>query len=516
MSNVNTDSVALSVAYEVAGPPYGVLSSPIWALLEPNAVSKFGAEIKTTPRTPISKNLQRSKGKTTDLDSGVSFQADLTMEHLGIWLPGALFASFTGPGNLADGDVYRPTDVTGTTDYTVTADGDLPDGTLIYASGFAHPENNGLKITTGTSTGTAIKTTGLIAEATIPDMQNATVAVAGFQAAATDLAIDANGDLTSGGGAGPHIDFTDAVWGLEEGQWIWIGGSDAGTFFDTSEDRGFARIAKDGIAAAKLTLEKKATVFAADPGTGKTIQVFFGRFCCNVAKDDPRYLFRTHQIEATWADLGGVGTDEYSYAKGNLIDQMQVELPVANKGGLSFVLVGTDTAPPVAAADRADNADEARQPVQIDSFNTSSEILRLRATQMDETALTADMTSATLTVKNNVSPKKVLAYLGAKYLNRGYIEADFETDVLLTNGDLLDAVRNNTTVTAEAGFRNSDGQGFVLDLPSCTVSGGDPTLAAHDQVSLKATFGAFRDVTFGYSVSFSLFPYLPDPADPTA
>jgi hypothetical protein len=513
MSNVNTDSVSLSIADEEAGPPYGVLpGSPIWSLLEPNALSKFGAETKTTPRTPISKNLQRSKGKLTDLDSGVSFQADLTMEHLARLLPGSLFATFTGPGNLADGDVYRPSAVTAT-GYTVADDGDLPDGVLIYASGFADPVNNGIKLTAGTSTTTEIKTPTTNAEASIQDAQNATVAVAGFQAATTDLAIDADGNLTSGGGGGPHIDFTDAVWGLEDGQWIWVGGGDAGTFFGTAADRGLARIAKGGIAAAKLTLEKKATTFATDAGTGKTIQVFFGRFCCNVARDDPRYLFRTHMIEAVWADLGGAGTDEYSYAKGNLIDQMQIELPLSNKAGISMVMVGTDTEPPTVS--RADAADDARQPVQIDSFNTSSEILRLRATLVDETPLTVDMTSATLSVKNNVSPKKVLAYLGAKYLNRGFIEGDLETDVLFTSDDVLAVIRQNITVTAEGGFRNADAQGFVFDLPSCVATGGDPSLPSHDQVSLKVTFGAFRDVTFGYSISFSLFPYLPDPADPT-
>lgn len=510
MSNVQTDSISLSITDESAGPPYGVLpGSPIWSLLEPNAISKFGAEIKTTPRTPISKNLQRSKGKTTDLDSGISFQHDLTMECLARMLPGALFAKYDGPGNLADGDVYRPASVTGTTSYDVAADGDLPDGALVYASGFAHPENNGLKLLAGTSTGISIKTTGLVAEAGITDEQNATVAVCGFQAADTDLAIDADGNLTSGGGAGPHIDFTDAVWDLQEGQVIWIGGDAAGTRFADANDRGFARIAKDGIAAAKLTLEKKATTFGADAGAGKTIQVFFGRFGRNVARDDSKYLFRTHQVEATWPDLGGVGTDEYSYSKGNLIDQMQVELPLANKGGLSFVMVGTDTDPPTDT--QADNADEARQPVQIDSFNTSSEIVRLRATQVDETGMTSDFLSATLNIKNNVTGKKVLAFLGAKYLNRGYIEVDLECEVLFTSEDVLAAIRDNTTVTVDAAFRNADGQGFFLDLPSVTAGDGAPSLPQHDQVSLKVTFGAFRDTTFGYSVSFSLFPWLPDP-----
>lgn len=500
-SIVQRDAVAMSVTDEVAGPPFGVLpGSPLWSLQEPNDISKVGAQIKTTPRQPISPNLQRRKGKVTDLDSGLEWSCDLTMEALARWLPGAMFAKYNGPGLLTDGDVYRPTAVTAT-GYTVAASGALAADTLIYASGFNTTANNGFKVVTA-SIATEIRAAGLVAEAAIPDSQNATVAVCGRQGAAGDLQINAGGNLISAA-----LDFT--TLGLTEGQVIWIGGDAAATRFATAADRGFARIAKSGLAANLLTLNKKATVFTVDNGAAKTIQLFFGRFSRNVNRGDVDYLFRSHQIEVTWPDLGGVGTDKYSYALGNVVDQFNVELPITNKGGISMVLVGTDTATPTTA--RATNASAARRAIQTDSFNTSSEIMRLRSTLYDETGLTTDFLSATLQLKNNVSGKKVLAQLGAKYINRGWAEVDVDCEVLFTDSAVLDAVRNNTTVTMDMALRNADSAGVFIDLPSVTIGDGAPDLPEHDLVAVKTTFAAFQDALFGYTISWSLFPYLPLP-----
>lgn len=503
MSNVNTDAVSLSLTPEVVGS-LGVLpATPIWALLEPNTITAFGPTIKTTPRTPISKNLQRSKGKVTDLDSGVTIQHDLTMEFLSFILPYALFSKYSGPGGLADGEVYYPTAVTAT-GYTVAADGDLPEGTLIYASGFAVAANNGFKVVGAGSTGTEIKTSGLAVEVTDQPSQNAKVEVCGVQGVAGDFRIDADGNITS---EVAGLDFT--TLGLSEGQFIWVGGDDTATRFATAADRGFARITKGGIAAHKLTVDKKATTWTVDAGALKTIQIFFGRWISNVAKDHAKYLFQSLQAELTWPDLDSVGVDEYSYAKGNFVDQFQLELPIANKGGITLTMIGTDTDPPTTSRDP--EADEARQPVQIDSFNTSSEIVRLRATEQDETGITTDFLSATLAIKNNVSGKKVLGFLGSKYINRGYIEPDLDSDLLFTDDTVLAIVRSNETVTTEGCFRNADAGGFAFDMPSVTGGDGSPSFPEHDQVSVKVTFAGFRDTTYGYSISFSLFPYLPLP-----
>jgi hypothetical protein len=505
MSNVNTDAVTLSVTDEDPGPPFGVLTgTPIWFQLEPNGASKFGPEVKTVARTPISKNLQRLKGKVTELDSGVTFAHDLTFELLHRMLPNALFAQFAntptkGPQN---GAPFYPTGVTAT-EYTVPALGDVPNGTILWASGFGVAGNNGKKVAAGGSTGVALKAAGLAIEAvTVPD-QNASVYVCGVVGAASDISIDVTAGVVTLESA--VLDFTSLGW--NEGQFIRVGGTDAGTFFATAGDNGYARIAKGGLSAHACVLDKWATTPVTDAGTGKTIELYFGPFIHNVPIDSSLYYFRTMMVEETLPELGGTGVPEFWYAEGNLVDEMALNFPLANKGDAVFTLKGTNSFPPDTS--RETGADHARVAVLNDAFNTSSEMLRLRSTLLDETGITADFLSANLTIKNNVSPKKVLGTLGAKYMNRGYIEVELDSEILFTTDDVPGVIRANTTVTAELGFLSSEGQGFFVDFPAATMGDGAQNLPAHDQVALKLKLSAHKSTVYGTSVSFSMFPFAP-------
>jgi hypothetical protein len=505
MTNVNTDEISVSIANETS---LGVLpGSPVWALFQPNTVAKYGPQIKTVEREPISKNLQVEKGKVVDLDSGVTITADIDQEILGRMLPNILHAKFTGPGKLTDGDVYRPTSVTGT-GYVVAASGDVPDGTLFYASGFDTDANNGFKVAAGTSTTVLIKAAGLVAEtsATLTDgSKNATLAMCGWQGAASDLSITVSSGITKLHSAG-GINFT--TLGLSDGQVIRVGGAAATIMsFANAANHGPARIAANGITATDLTLEKDFPNFVADAGTGQTVQVLFGRFIHNAARDDSRYSFTTATYEVVYPGLNA-GVDEYHYAKGNAVDTATLDFPVTNKGTAEIVSIGTDT--PAPTTSRTTGASVAHRPVQTDMYNTSSELVRLRATKKDETPVTADFLSAKLTIAHGVTGKKVLGYLGNKYLNRGLTKVKVESDILFTDPETLADVRANTTDTMEMMFRNSDGQGFAVDIPSLTLQDGSIGFPQHDQLNQKITFAGQRDIKFNYTVSFSLFPYLPD------
>src|SRR6056297_3642499 len=95
MSRVSTNTVGLAYAIEDS---LGVLpGSPVWKSLEPNDISTFGATISKVSRNPISKDRQRKKGTTTDLDSSVEFPHDLTMESFIDFMQGFCFAQFNGP-----------------------------------------------------------------------------------------------------------------------------------------------------------------------------------------------------------------------------------------------------------------------------------------------------------------------------------------------------------------------------------------------------------------------------------
>jgi hypothetical protein len=492
MGRTLTNNFSLAYAVEQS---VGVLpGSPSWKLLEPNEINTFGSSITTVARSPISKSRQRRKGTVTDLDSAVEFAGDLTMEHFIDFIEGFLFASFVGAEHTV------PTAVTGgaTDEYTVpTMSAAVPTGSLVYARGFTTPANNGLKVVDTGGTTTAIPVTTDLEDETPTATQNVSVDVCGVRSAAGDLEIDASGNMTS-----TTLDFT--TLGLTVGQGIWIGGDAAINQFSTAANAGFARVT--AIAANLLTIDKTSQTFVTEAGVAQEVDIYFGRFLRNVSVDDSDYLERSFQFEGAYQNLQNPSGDEYEYAKGNYCNTVGFELPLTDKAIVNFAFIGTDTDVPTTT--RATNAASPVVPVQTGAFNTSADIARLRITEVDETGLTTDFKSLTFNINNNVSPEKVLGQLGAKYLNTGNFEIDIEAQILFTEGDVVDAVRNNTTVTMDFSIKNDDG-GFLVDVPSLTLGGGDKEFPVNESILLNTTAQAFGDTTLGTSLGISMFPYLP-------
>lgn len=496
MARTLTNNFSLAYAIEQS---IGTLpGSPEWKLLEPNAISTFGATITTVARSPISKSRQRRKGTVTDLDSAVEFDADLTLAHFLDFIEGFCFASFTSVPHTV------PTDVTGaaTDEYTIPAlSSALAQNTLVYARGFTNSGNNGLKLVdSGATTTTIPVTTDLTDEASIPATQNVSVDVCGYRTAAGDLDVSVSGSVVTL--TTTTLDFT--TLGLTVGQAIWVGGDAAINKFSTANNSGYARIVS--IAANAMVIDKTGQTWATEANTTQEVDIYFGRFVRNVTVDDSDFLERSFHFEGAYQDLGGVGTDEYEYAKGNFCNTVGFELPLADKATVSFAFVGTDTEPP--STTRETNADSPLVPVQTSAFNTSADIARLRITQVDETGLTTDFKSVTFTINNNVSPEKVLAQLGAKYMNSGNLEVDIEAQLLFTDSAVATAIRNNTTVTMDFSIKNDDGA-ILVDIPSMTLGGGDREYPVNESILINTTAQAFGDTALGTTLGVSLFPYVP-------
>jgi hypothetical protein len=167
---------------------------------------------------------------------------------------------------------------------------------------------------------------------------------------------------------------------------------------------------------------------------------------------------------------------------------------------------GTDTDPPTTS--RATGAGTPTPTIATTMFNTSVDFLRLRVTGYDESSLTADFKSLSLTVRNNVTPEKVLGTLGGRYMNAGLFEVEVSGQVLFNDSDFLAAMRNNDTVTLEAGIRNEDGA-FVFDIPAMTLEGGDKEFPINQTVAISMKSMAFQDPRLGCSLGVSVFPHLP-------
>ena len=236
--------------------------------------------------------------------------------------------------------------------------------------------------------------------------------------------------------------------------------------------------------------------------------MLFGRFVKNVPVDDANFQSQSFQFEAAYPNLDNPSGDRYEYAKGNFCNTAGFELPLTNKATVSFAFIGTDTEPPVASGSRATNADSPLSPVQTGAFNTSADIARLRITELDETGLTTDFKSVTLNINNNVSPEKVLGQLGAKFMNTGNFEIDLESQLIFTDYRVVEAIRNNETLTLDFAITNDDGA-IVVDIPALTLGGGDREFPVNESVLVNTTAQAFGDATYNASLIVSLFPFVP-------
>lgn len=493
MPRVLTNNTSLAYAVEAST---GVLpGSPVWKLLEPNSINSFGANISTVARSPISNERQRRKGTITDLDSAVEFEADLTIEQLRDFAEAFIFASAVGPVSIRSES--NSTLAAGSGAYTHAAiAAAIPANRLVYARGFPSPGNNGLKVVGSGSTTTNTVVSGVTAES-VAARRNASLEVAGVRGASGDLQIDGNGDLTS-----TALNMT--TLGLTVGQFIHVGGLTAANQFANAANLGMARVM--GIAAGKLTLDKKLTTFVTDSGAGKQIDILFGQFIRNVGTDHADFLERSIQFEGAFPNLGSGGAEEYEYPEGNFANEMSFNMPLTDKATVSVGFVGTDTPEPTGT--RKTNAANAYNPERTGAFNTSADFIRLVVAQTDETGITTDFKSATVSINNNVSPEKVLNKLGAKFMNFGNFEIAIEAQLVFTSSAVVSAIRNNETLSLSFGLRNDDG-GFMVDVPSCTMGGGGKDFPVNESVLINTTLESFGDATLGTSLSLSLFPVLP-------
>jgi hypothetical protein len=491
MGRVLTNNVTLAVAPETT---FNTQPTAGWMIIEPTSIGKFGPTLTKLTRTPISKNRQHRKGALTDLNSSVEFEVDVTYDHLKMFVEGLMFSVAKG------GTIFPVTGVTAT-GFTVAAGGNLPDGTLISVRGCANAANNGIHVLAGTSIVTELKCINTVIESGTT-ARGVVAEVCGVQGAIGDFDIDAGGNLTSSA-----FNWTTGVGAMVQvGQFVWVGDTAGGAHsFATAANRGLARVIAK--AAGKLTFDKKSSVFVAEANTTILIYVLFGEFIRNVAVDHADYLERTFQFELAYENLGPTpGSDKFEYAQGNFCNEITFDFQTASKATMKCNFVGTDTPSPVDA--RATGADTPVPAVATTMYNTSSDFMRLRVTGYDESALTTDLKSLSLMIKNNVSPEKVLGTLGGKYMNAGLFDVTVDAKVLLTDAGVLAAMRSNATVTMEVCIHNGDG-GVVFDIPSMTVEGGDKTFPINQTVDISMKSQAFQDGLLGTSVSVSTFPYLP-------
>ncbi len=502
MARSLTNNTAVAVATETS---IGTLpATPLWVKLEPNTLGSYGAEITTVPRNPISNTRQQRKGSTTDLDSSVEWEGDLTKHHFMQFAEGFVFAqraNNTVMERVQAGADYRSlVAVNSTSSFDHDAlSAALAAGTLIFNRGWSTAANNGLfEVDTGSTT-ILTEVTSAPTDETPATTTGARMDVCGFRL--TDGTWDDTAKTV--GSAGTDL----TTLGLKVGQMLRVG-SDINA---ATNGQLAGRIT--AITAAIITLDKienlgSGTMNGGGNETATDIDLLYGPFVRNVAVSDADFVERSFQFEVVYDNLqnpDGTG-DEYEYAIGNLCNEMTINMPGQDKGTISFGFIGTNSDD--ITTTRKGNTANAVDAVQTAAINTSSDFIRLNLWDTSENDLGTCFKTLTLTLGNSVSPEKCLGTLGASFMNTGNFTVAMDAELLFTDSDLAQAIKDNQTVTFDVLMQNDDGA-LGIDIPSLTLGGGARSFPVDESIRISVTGSAFGDATLDTSIGITEFPYFP-------
>lgn len=497
VNKIDSNTTGLRYAKEVAGE-IGVLpGSPVWTPLEPNSYSDFGGSVSMVARNPINPGRQRKKGVITDLDASGGFNMDLTQSNLQDIMQGFMFAALRLKTELVT------TAVSGT-QYTVASGGaGFAVGSLLFASGFAIPGNNGLKQVTA-STATTVSCAGLAVET--PAATNKIVRV-GVQGTSGDITITNSAGVVTLGST--TLDFT--TLGLTPGEWIFIGGDLTAEQFNTAANNGFARVRS--VAANSIVLDKTQGTVVTDTGTGKTIRIYFGRVLKNEL--DSLIVRQSYQLERT---LGAPDTAssnvQAEYIVGAVPNEFTLNVTTADKVTVDLSFVGIDSQVVAAGSLKSGTRPSL---TETDAFNTSSDFSRIKmavysSTNAAPTALFAFITEMTLTINNNVAPNKAVSRLGAFDVTAGTFEVGGSVTAYFANIDAINAVRNNSNITMDAHMVKNNA-GISFDIPLISLGDGRPEVEQDEPITLplelNAATGASLVNTMDHTLLFVFYDYLP-------
>lgn len=470
-----------------------------WTLLQPNwgGLQGMTPTYESITRQVLSKYMTPEAGDHVGVSIEPKVVHDLNKDSIDLFAPGVFRSLAKHAGNKGQSQ-YRVSAVT-STGYTVASLGDLTAGLLVYARGFTTAANNGLKVVGASSTGTEIRASGLTVEATPPG--NAMIEVVGVQGASADIGISAAGNITA-----TALNLT--TLGLVVGEWILIGGDSANAFLATSVYNGYARIT--AIAAGQITLERRSwTVGVADAGTGKTIQLFFGRFFRNRAIDEAEYLEPSYHMELEQPGVGPAGVTMYRYLGGDYVKAFEIDAPLKSKITTTYSFVGKTNPDPVAVASRVTGPSTAFAPLAPALFDTSTDTKRVRiSTASTEGSLVAEINSWKLTIDHGFKPQEIQGVFGMHAPIYGEFVPMLSMEAYYTSSDIPVAIRANTEISFDA--FHSNGQAAVLwDLPGCKLRKGDESYPGNDAVMISLDVPAHREMTNNIAASLSVFPYAP-------
>ena len=479
--------------------------SPVWYALEPNSYSDFGGSISTVARETINPSRQRQKGTISDLEASGGFNSDITANNLVRLLQGFFFADVhekvsTAPFN---GTAITITGVTGSSKKYAAASGldSFKANDLIFAQGFSNSANNGLDIVAASS---ATELTGTSTKTNETPATTANIQLVGHQFAAGDVTLAASS--TSVSLACTAGDFS--ILGLNVGEWIFVGGDTAATQFANAAPF-FGRVKT--VSAKAIVFSETSGTQTTDTGATKTIRLFFGNFLRNeeTATDIVR---RSYQLERSLGqDDDGTQAE---YLVGAVPNEFTITVPMSEKINCDMSFIGMDS-------EFVDGNTGVKTGTRVSSlgeeaFNTSTDIYRIKLSSNTDTfnsdALFAYVSDFSLKIANNVKVNKALGVLGGFDASAGNFDVSGSLTAFFTTTAALLAFSDNSDLSLNL-ICGQNNTGMIWDMPKLTISGGRVAVEKDSPITIPVESMACQN-DWGYTLSYTQFPYLPTAAMP--
>lgn len=388
---------------------------------------------------------------------------------------------------------------------------------------FATSANNGLFVVTGTL-GNVVEVSGLTVEASPPS--DAKIKVVGYEFPTTDA------DIVVTGGQFPQLtstanNITDL--GLTPGEWVSIGGAVAANEFTDAHNNGLARMFTSAAGALTLDLTSgganQATAMVSETGTGLDIRVFHGDFFRNVSAIGSEFNAQIWELERTLGipnPIANPGITQAEYLLEALLNTVTIAAPAKKKLEFDLTFTGRDgdtrtgLGGSLLRTDGATLLDE----LKADAFNTSSNKLRNVLYLAEDpstgnalpTPLFRFLTEQTLTLSNNAVVEDAHGEFGALEIVPGDFSAAVEATAHFAEVAAQVAVRDNLDVGYQLAYSNTlrnRTAGVLFDVPLGSVGGGRNTVDRNASIKTPISFAGNRSESFGYTASFTEFPFLP-------
>lgn len=291
--------------------------------------------------------------------------------------------------------------------------------------------------------------------------------------------------------------------GLKEGQWIKIGNSEiADNSFVTSADNGLVRISEIQEKFLYFSIVPKG--WAADDGSGKTIEFYIGDFLKNAEKViDPTVTqdIISYTIEQSFLDHKPI---DYQYIYGMIVDSLSMSMTAAAFVELSSTFMGATASATTSRITGATDISANDNPV----MNTSSNVAQIARgkSKIEGANYVSDLS---LEINNNCRRRNAVGVFGTQSIGLGEFAVTGTMTTYFSNAELLQTLINNEETSLNYALHDNRKHMYLFDLPRVKYSSGNPEVGGkNEDVMLSLEYQAIRDGDLGYTLGITKFDYV--------